>query len=327
MSRELQPYENAIQTARDRFQHVAAQTVNYDKECIFAMQALMKTDYAMKVANENPKSVHLAMINVASTGLTLNPANAYAYLVPRDGQIVLDISYKGLIKIATDSGAIVWARADVVYSADTFTYHGPASIPDHQADPFKTDRGDIIGVYCIAKTKDGDILTEAMPMAELAKIRDKSMAYAKKKAGPWVDWFEQMAKKAIIKRASKTWPYTNDKLAQVIEVANDAEGGYEFDSEEERQAKYQLQHEAAIGRNWRTVSAILSHFEAEPDERDEYAIAEIWNEIPNEEKMLLYRAPSKGGLVFTTATRKYIDEVMSRDAKRRREGSQQEQAA
>lgn len=320
MSRELMPYENAIQTAKDRFQHIAAQTVNYDKECIFAMQALMKNDFAMKVANENPKSVHLAMINVASTGLTLNPANAYAYLVPRDGAIVLDISYKGLIKIATDSGAIVWARADVVYSADTFVYHGPASVPDHQADPFKSDRGEVIGVYCIAKTKDGDILTEVMPMAELAKVRDKSMAYAKKKSGPWVEWFEQMAKKAIIKRASKTWPYTNDKLAQVIEVANDSEGGYEFDSEEEREAKRQIQHEAAVGRNWRSVAALTAHLEPEADERDGYAIAEIWNEISREDQILLWRAPTKGGLVFTTEQRNWMKSSLPHP-------QQQEQAA
>jgi recombination protein RecT len=306
MSHELQPYQSAIAKAKDRFLVVAQSAVNYDKESIFAMQALMKTDYAMKVANENSQSVHLAMINVASTGLTLNPANAYAYLVPRDGQIVLDISYKGLIKIATDSGAIVWARADVVYANDTFTYHGPASIPDHQADPFKQDRGEVIGVYCIAKTKDGDILTEVMPMSEIAKIRDKSMAYAKKKSGPWVEWFEQMAKKAIIKRASKTWPYTNDKLAQVIEVANNSEGGYEFDSEEEREAKHQLQHEAAVGRNWRSVAALKAYLEAEPDERDAYAIAEIWNEIDRDDQILLWRAPTKGGLVFTTEQRNWV---------------------
>lgn len=310
MSRELMPYESAIQNAKDRFQHIASQSVSYDKECIFAMQALMKTDYAMKVANENPRSVHLAMINVASTGLTLNPANAYAYLVPRDGAIVLDISYKGLIKIATDAGSILWARADVVYSCDTFIYHGPAAIPDHQADPFKSDRGEVIGVYCIAKTKDGDILTEVMPMAELAKIRDKSSAYAKKKAGPWVEWFEQMAKKAIIKRASKTWPYTTDKLAQAIEVANDSEGGYDFDSEDEREAKRQIQHEAAVGRNWRSVSALTEHLKADPDERDGYAIAEIWGEISPEDQILLWRAPTKGGIVFTTEQRAYMKEKL-----------------
>src|SRR3546814_4153463 len=91
------------------------------------------------------------MINVASTGLTLNPAHGHAYLVPRDGAIVLDISYKGLIKIATDTGSVLWARAECVYGKDTFRYHGPAAMPEHEADPF-SERGEIVGAYCIAKT-------------------------------------------------------------------------------------------------------------------------------------------------------------------------------
>lgn len=325
MSHELMPYESAISSAKNRFQAIVNQTaeksVTYERECIFAAQALMKTDYAMKVANANPQSVQLAMINVASTGLTLNPANAYAYLVPRDGQIVLDISYKGLIKIATDSGSILWARADVVYDTDTFTYHGPASIPDHQADPFKADRGEVIGAYCIAKTKDGDILTEVMSRADIEKVRDKSTAYVKAKKGPWVEFFTEMCRKAVIKRAQKTWPYGTDKLAQVIEVANESEGGYDFDSDEEREARRQIQHEAAVGRNWRSVAALQSHLEAEPDERDGYAIAEIWNELTREDQILLWRAPTKGGLVFTTEQRNWMKSSLPRQQQ------QQEQAA
>lgn len=228
--RKLAPYQVAIQKAKERFAKVASETVDYDTESIFAMQALMKTTFAMETANKNPHSVHLSMINVASTGLTLNPAHAYAYLVPRDGSIVLDISYKGLIKIATDTGSIRWARADLVFENDTFVYHGPAKAPEHKSDVFRK-KGDVIGVYCIAKTCDGDILTEVMGIEEIEKIRGKSMAYAKKKSGPWVEWFEQMCKKAVIKRASKTWPYTEraDRLMDAIELANANEGGYDLE--------------------------------------------------------------------------------------------------
>lgn len=230
--REVAPYQAAIQKAKERFAKIASETVDYERESVFAMQALMKTSFAMETANKNPQSVHLSMINVASTGLTLNPAHGYAYLVPRDGAIVLDISYKGLIKIATDTGAVRWARADLVFAKDEFTYNGPAQAPEHKANPFG-DRGEIVGVYCIAKTSDGDILTEIMPLAELEKIRGKSMAYAKKKSGPWVEWFEQMAKKAVIKRASKTWPYTDraERLMDAIELANQTEGGYDLEAE------------------------------------------------------------------------------------------------
>lgn len=234
MSRELEPFERAIQKAKPRFDKVASKDVNYEKECIFAMQLISKTNFALETANKNPGSVQLSMINVASTGLTLNPAHGYAYLVPRDGSIVLDISYKGLIKIATDTGSIMWARAEVVYERDQFKYHGPAKMPEHEADVFG-DRGEIKGAYCIAKTKDGDILTETMPWDEIVKIRGKSMAYARKKAGPWVEWLTQMIKKAVIKRASKTWPYTDraQELLDAIDMANETEGGYELEAKVE----------------------------------------------------------------------------------------------
>lgn len=252
----IAPYQAAIKKAEDKFREVAEKSVNYDRECIFAMQALMKTDFAMQTANKNPKSVHLAMINVASTGLTLNPANAYAYLIPRDGAIVLDISYKGLIKIATDTGSIRWGRAEIVYESDTFEYHGPAREPIHKCNPFKRkDDDQIIGVYCIAKTSDGDILTEVMGADELEKIRGKSMSYAKKKSGPWVEWFEQMAKKAVIKRASKTWPYTEraEKLNIAVEMANEAEGGYDLEAEA---VKLVSQDQAATIRDHMEAAAI-----------------------------------------------------------------------
>jgi recombination protein RecT len=320
-SQQLAPYQAAIQKAKDRFAKAAASTVNYDRESIFAMQALMKTDFAMQTANKNPQSVHLAMINVASTGLTLNPANGYAYLVPRDGAIVLDISYKGLIKIATDTGSVEWARADVVYQQDTFVYHGPAAMPVHTADPFKKDRGEIVGVYCIAKTKSGDILTEVMDRDELDKIRSKSSAYARvdkqgkhAPSGPWLEWFEQMCKKAIIKRASKTWPYTdqNERIGAAIEIANTSEGGYDIgESDEEKAYKRQQVHDAALGRHYKTVQFIKD--ELERPEPDLYTVAEAWAEIPQDDQIALWLAPTKGG-IFTTKERDTIKTKLPRQA-------------
>lgn len=315
-SQRMAPYQAAIHKARDRFAKIASQTVNYEKESIFAMQALMKTEFAMKIANNNPQSVHLAMINVASTGLTLNPANGYAYLVPRDNAIHLDISYKGLIKIATDSGSITWARAEVVYSDDSFEYRGPAEAPTHTADPFKKDRGDIVGCYCIAKTKDGDVLTEVMSREELEKIRSKSSAWTRGstgKKGPWEEFFSEMCRKAVVKRASKTWPYTDrsEVIGQAIEIANDAEGGYSFESEEEKAFKRQQKHDAALGRHYISVQLIKEQLAQ--DEPDMHSVAEMWSEIPQDDQMDLWLAPTKGG-VFTTAERDAIKTKLPRMA-------------
>lgn len=308
---ELMPYQTAIQSAEERFRKVSEQ-LSYDKESIFAMQQLTKTDFAMATANKNPRSVILALHNLAATGLTLNPAYGYAYLVPRDGAIVLDISYKGLLKIATDTGSIAWGRADVVYEADEFIYHGPAGAPTHKNhNPFRKDKGEIVGVYCIAKTKEGDILTEIMDRDEIEKIRSKSSAYSRTKngqhtpSGPWVDWFNQMAKKAIIKRAQNTWPKTatSERLQDAIQIANESEGGYNLESDEEKAHKRQQQHDAALGRWYKSVDFIKQ--ELEKEEPDMYTIAEAWGEIPQHDQMALWLAPTKGG-VFSTAERDAI---------------------
>lgn len=311
MSKELAPYQSAIQKAKERFVGIAGEEKAYDVESIFAMQALMKTDYAMQTANKNPQSVHLAMINVASTGLTLNPAHGYAYLVPRDGAIVLDISYKGLIKIATDTGAIMWARAECVYENDTFTYHGPAAMPGLVADPFKP-RGEIIGAYCIAKTPDGDILTEVMDREAIEQIRSASTAWTRGKEGrkgPWEDYFSEMCRKAVIKRARKTWPYTDrqGRMALAVELANQAEGGYTFEHGDPGPVRLEdtrlADHLAALEQYEDAVKAVKAAIAKE----DWAAMTAHWNTIPQVAQVELWLAPTKGG-TFTTAERKAIKE-------------------
>lgn len=313
MSQDLQRYQNAIDGVRSEFQRIAQGMVSYDKEAVFAAQQLCKTEWSKQVASRNPESVRLAMINVASTGLTLNPANGYAYLVPRDGAIVLEISYKGLIKIACDTGAIEWGRADVVYDQDQFTYNGPAQIPVHVANPFSEERGKLIGCYCIAKTASGDILTEAMPLSEIEKIRAKSDLWAKKQSGPWKEWFTQMVKKAVIKRASKTWPYTekSDRIAQAVAIANESEGGYDLENEEEKAYKRKQEHDAALGRWYRTVEYIKTALEA--SEPDAHGIRQAWDEVPSDDQIALWLAPTKGG-VFTTEERKRLREIPKDEA-------------
>lgn len=315
-------YELAIKDSKERFEALCGGHINYGDEEIFAMQMLTKNDYVFSVANKNPRSVQLAMINVASTGLTLNPAMGYAYLVPREGAIVLDISYKGLIKIATDTGAIAWARAECVHEADKFTYRGPAAMPEIVADPFK-QRGPVVGVYCIAKTSEGDILTEVMDMEAILKIRSKSTAWAKGaagKKGPWEDFPLEMYRKAVIKRARKTWPYTDKdgRLAKAVEIANQAEGGYVFEgevvtsgaaastaeeTEEQKLARKKAAHDEALGRNSESIAHIKERIAAE----DIAAAVAEWRLLSQDDQRALWVAPTKvPGACFTVAEREAL---------------------
>jgi len=209
----------------------------FAREAEFAIQALCASDYALKIARENPQSVRDAVTNIAAIGISLNPAKKQAYLVPRKGAICLVISYMGLLDLAIQSGSIMWGQAELVYAADRFTMHGFDQPPTHDRNPFTKDRGELIGVYVVVKTRDGDYLTGTMTADEVFAIRNRSDAWKayekdKSKTCPWVTDEGEMVKKTMIKRAYKTWP-KSDRLDAAVHHLNVGAGeGITFDAED-----------------------------------------------------------------------------------------------
>ena len=94
--------------------------VNWAQEALFAYHAMLSNETLMKCAINNKLSFKLAMQQIAATGLTLNPTEKMAFLVPRQGKVIADVSFRGLIKVATDSRAVEMVVAEVVYSGDRF---------------------------------------------------------------------------------------------------------------------------------------------------------------------------------------------------------------
>jgi len=229
--KQANSWEDIINQCQPDFNQIAVthKLVLWKSESQFAIQALQKNKGLAECA---PYTVKNAIINVAAVGLTLNPADGYAYLVPeyntqtKQKECELRISFKGLMKVATDSGAIQWVKADVVKKNDEFKLNGLSAPPDHTIlTPFDPEaRGDTVGVYCTAKLHSGEYLTEIMSMKEITAIR----ACAKFDA-VWATWFDEMAKKAVIKRASKQWPNTGQesRLHTAMSSINDSEGSDE----------------------------------------------------------------------------------------------------
>lgn len=183
--------------------------VRFAQECLFAKQLIQGNTYLASVAQKNIESFKNAILNVASIGVSLNPAERHAYLVPRDGRVCLDVSYMGLAHLAQETGSIRWVQAQLVHAKDEFNHNGSGEKPTHKFNSFG-ERGKIVGAYCIAKTSDGDYLTETMTMDEICQIRDRSISYKSYKSKgsmtPWVTDFNEMAKKTVVKRAAKLWP-------------------------------------------------------------------------------------------------------------------------
>ncbi len=266
-----------ISQSMPQFIKIAAanKMVAWEEESQFAMQSLTNN---RSLRSCSADSVTNAIINVAAVGLTLNPADGYAYLVPeydkqqKQNVCRLRISFKGLIKAATDTGVVEWVKAETVRQADDFKWTGVAAMPVHNMNPFG-DRGELVGVYCVAKLKSGEYLTDVMSWDEVMRIKGCA-----KTQSVWNQWPEEMAKKAIIKRAAKQWPKSqgSQHLHKAIEVINDSEGSSDPMAELERVA-----------------DAMLEVLHSEPV--DLLALGQIWCEQEQKEQATLWTAKTKGG--------------------------------
>lgn len=199
-------------------------SLTWAKECQFAIQLFQRNQKLAETAVANPTSAQNAIINVAAIGISLNPASKLAYLVPRDGMVCLDISYMGLLHIAQSAGVIKWGQCKLVHASDQYETLGLDKAPAHKYAPFATpdERGPVIGGYCTVKTADGDYLTEEMSYADIEEIRKVSKAGSSAK-GPWVNFWSEMARKTIVKRAYKYWPRA-DRLDNAVDILNETEG-------------------------------------------------------------------------------------------------------
>ncbi|WP_431739866.1 recombinase RecT [Morganella morganii] len=205
------------------------------------MQIFANNDYLATTAINNLVSVRSAIMNIAAIGISLNPAQKLAYLVPRDRKVCLDISYMGLMHIAQQSGAIKWCQSSIVRKNDNFQLTSIDTAPRHEYNAFAPaeERGDIVGAYVVVKTDDGDYLTHTMPIADIYAIRDRSSAWkawkSKQKSCPWVTDEEQMILKTVVKQAAKYWP-RRERLDHAIDYVNTESGeGIDFKGEQSQE--------------------------------------------------------------------------------------------
>lgn len=240
---EQQKVGEVIEIAAERFNSIIEDTRSalvYDAEKGFAIQHLKNNSFLMKAAQESPESLQAAMANVAGVGLSLNPAEKLAYLIPRNvkvsnnqykTKIFYEPSYMGLIRLATDSGSVLWCQAETVRKGEQLIMGAVGEPPEHKRDVFGRDP-EVIGAYCVAKTADGSYLTTTMTIDEIIDIRERTEIFKKARKdkkqpyGPWVTDFNEQAKKTVIRRAFKTWPRTDQskRMALAVDLSNENEG-------------------------------------------------------------------------------------------------------
>jgi len=198
--------------------------VDFKKEVSFAVQHFSKNTYLSGATDESKLK---AVLNVAQTGLTLNPVLKLAYLVPRKSsyglECCLEPSYQGLVKLVTDTGSASNIYSYPVYKGDEFVEVLGTSI-DLIHKP-KRESKEITHVYAVAVLPNGTKQIEVMTKADVEEIRDYSESYKAYKSGKiksciWVKNESEMYRKTVIRRLCKYLPKTErwEKLSTAINL-------------------------------------------------------------------------------------------------------------
>lgn len=173
------------------------------------------------------RTLFAACMKAAQDGLLLDGREAAPVIFrkkDRDGGWTSVVQYMpmigGILKKMRNSGELAMINAHVVYEADQFEYRlGDDEHIAHKPH-LGPNRGRPIAAYAIARTKDGSVWREVMSVDDIEKVRNVSRA---KDSGPWVSFWDEMARKTVIRRLAKRLPSSAD-IDQVFDNDNEASG-------------------------------------------------------------------------------------------------------
>lgn len=169
-----------------------------------------------ELALADQKSLFGACMTAAQDGLLPDGREAalvvFKTKIKRDGQeqYIQQVQYlpmvAGIRKRIYQSGEIRGLTARAAYQNDEFDYaYGLNEFLEHK--PCRLNRGPLIAAYAIVTYKDGSKEFDVMEIPDIEKVR-----YASRRpdSGPWKDWYDEMAKKSVIRRLGKGLPLSTD---------------------------------------------------------------------------------------------------------------------
>lgn len=176
--------------------------VTTDRLCRVFMTCVRKNP---KLARCSQQSLAAALMQCSELGLEPGSALGHVWLIPYKTECTTIIGYKGLVELMRRSGEIKSLSVNIVYEQDLFEYelglnqdlkHVPSKKP-------VSERGEITHAYFVAHFINGGHHVEVMDRSEINAIRDNSQG---KDQDPWKKHYGEMARKTVLRRASKLMP-------------------------------------------------------------------------------------------------------------------------
>ena len=162
-----------------------------------------------KLAKCDRRSLFNQLLKCALDGLYPDGREA-ALIAQSDGVVRYNPMIAGIRKRMRNSGEVTSAIAEVVHANDHFKYaKGDNGYIEHQPPALTEKRGDPVGAYAIIHLKNGEVIREVMPYEDIEYIR-KKYSRASGESSPWKTRWSEMARKTVLRLASKQVPNSSE---------------------------------------------------------------------------------------------------------------------
>lgn len=221
-TRALKPVDevrNSLTALKPQFQIALPKHIDVDKFIRVAVTAIQNNPSLLDC---NRQTLYSACMKASQDGLLIDGREAA--MVKFKDTVAYMPMVAGILKKIRNSGELASIAAHVVFKNDRFRYWVDSDGEHIEHEPLIFgERGERIGVYALAKMKDGAVYIEPMTIQQVLAVKNSSRS---RDSGPWSGPFEEeMWRKTAIRRLSKRLPMSTD-LDQVITRDDDL---YDFE--------------------------------------------------------------------------------------------------
>ena len=168
------------------------------------------TSSVLSVVNNNsylrtadPASIYGAAMVAASMNLQVNPSLGECAIIPYGKQAQFQVMTSGLVQLAMRSGVIKSLINEVVYEGQLVRKNKFKGIYEFDEDAKTSDK--VIGYMAYMETVEGFEKTLYMTVDEVKAHAKKFSKTFQKGGGIWVENFDAMAKKTVLKQLLSKW--------------------------------------------------------------------------------------------------------------------------
>lgn len=191
----------------------------------FLSSVLSLVNSDVKLAKCDPIKLYNCCLMAAAIKLPFNQNLGQAYIIAYKGEPQLQIGWKGFVQLAQRSGQFKTLGVNAVYENEI---NGIDPMTGEIIFDFKLKKsGEIVGYMAYFELLNGFKKNLYMTNDDLKKHGIKYSQTFKKGFGVWVDNFDAMAKKTVLKLLLNKFAPLSIDMAKAIEIDQaDAEGDY-----------------------------------------------------------------------------------------------------